>query len=518
VAVVALGFGIGACIRGGSDSGRARRKEGATSTTATAAGGAALAAGTVRLGVPEEPASLDPFDPKSRTPAGEALLSQVLPQLFRVDPAGREVGWLVDDASVREAPDGASATFSLRPGARWSDGSPISTDDLRFTLETVRGDAWPGPRAGYDHLTAVEGTGTSVAFHFDGRFPGWRRLFSGADFVLPAHRLSGRDLRVEWKQGPDVDGGPFRLGPVTPGLSVVLQRNDSWWGPKARAAAVDVVVVPDVRTMEQLLGRGELDVAWPSVTSNRIGRFRALPGVDVSVAAPGGALEALVANTMTLPVDRRLAYLGLANRDRFVDVLLAGEAAPAVSLSGPVPGGSPAGGSAGAATWATAGIEPAAGRLKGVVLTTLVADDEDELSPLLGRVLQQGASAAGANLELKSDESTKVDATWLPEGRFDLALLRTVAWPEPCWSCWFAEAGAGRGNVTRAKGLTALAAAADTDPAAVPALEARVRAEGLMLPLWRPRAVLAGRGVGGLVANSWSLGPFWSAESWTPAR
>ena len=100
---------------------------------------------------------------------------------------------------------------------------------------------------------------------------------------------------------------------------------------------------------------------------------------------------ALVANTMTLPVDRRLAYLGLANRDRFVDVLLAGEAAPAVSLSGPVTGTA-----GGAATWAAAGVEPAAGRLKGVVLTTVVADDEDELSPLVGRVLQQGAQAAGA--------------------------------------------------------------------------------------------------------------------------
>jgi hypothetical protein len=146
----------------------------------------------------------------------------------------------------------------------------------------------------------------------------------------------------------------------------------------------------------------------------------------------------------------------------------------------------------------------------------LVAATEDELSPLLGRVLQSGAQADGATVELKSDESTTVDGTWVPDGRFDLALVRTVAWPEPCWSCWFAEGNTGRGNVTRVKGLTTLAEAADRDPAAVSALETRVRAEGLMLPLWRPRAVLAGRGVGGLAANSWSLGPFWSAESWTP--
>ena len=51
--------------------------------------------------------------------------------------------------------------------------------------------------------------------------------------------------------------------------------------------------------------------------------------------------------------------------------------------------------------------------------------------------------------------------------------MRSVAWPEPCWSCWFAETGTGRGNVTRVKGLTALAEAADTDPAATTALETR---------------------------------------------
>jgi ABC-type transport system substrate-binding protein len=513
IALVAGGFGFGAWLRGDGEDGRAPTGAATSSTAAPGpGGGAGLPAGTVRLGVPEEPASLNPFDPKSRTAAGAALLGQVLPQLFRVDPAGRAEGWLVDDASVRTAADGASVTFSLRDGARWSDGTAITADDLRFTLETVRGDAWPGSRAGYDRVTTVEGKEDSVTFRFAEPLPGWRHLFSGPDFVLPAHRLAGRDLRVEWKQGPDLSGGPFRLGPVTPGLSVVLERNDAWWGGQAKATAIQVLVVPDVRTMEQLLERRELDVAWPPATSNRIGRFKALPGVGVSVAEPGGALEILVANTATLPPERRRAYLGLANRDRFVDVLLAGEGERAVSLRGPGPGAA-----AEAAIWATAGLEPDGGRLKDTPQATLVAAEEDQLSPLLGRVLQQGAQAGGTTLELKSDEATDVDGSWLPDGQFDLALLRTVAWPQPCWSCWFAEAGTGRGNITRVQGLTALAAAADSDPAAAPALEARVRAEGLMLPLWRPRAVLAGRGVGGLVANSWSLGPFWGAESWSPA-
>lgn len=502
--LVASGVGIGACTD--RNSKRDRAAPGGPTTTATAR---PPVGGIIRLGVPEEPASLNPFDPKSRTAAGAAVLGQVLPQLFRVDPGGRAVGWLVDDGSVRAAPDGASASFSLQPGARWSDGAPITVEDLRFTLATVTGSAWPGPSAGYDRLTGVDGDGSAVTFRFDGPFPGWRRLFSGADFVLPAHRLAGKDLRVEWKQGPDVAGGPFRLGAVTPGLSVALERNEGWWGPKAKAAAISVLVVPDVRTMEQLLARSELDVAWPPVTTNRVGRFRALPSVEVSVADPGGALESLVANSRSLAADRRLAYLGLANRDRFIDVLLAGEADRAVSLSPRLPDGA-------APAWPAAGVEPVAGRLKGAATSTLVSADEDQLSPLLGKVIQSGARTAGATVELRSDDSTVVDGSWLPDGRFDLALQRTVTWPEPCWSCWFADDSTGRGNVTRARDLNGLAAAADRDLAAAPALEEKVKAEGLVLPLWRPRAVLAGRNVTGLVANSWSLGPFWMAEAWTP--
>ena len=438
------------------------------------------------------------------------MLGALLPQLFRVDAAGRTAGWLADDATVRAAPDGSTATFSLRTGARWSDGTPITVEDLRFTLATVRGPAWAGPRAGYDRLTAVEENHGEVTFRFDGPFPGWRRLFSGADFVLPAHRLAGKDLRVEWKHGPDTFGGPFRLGPVTPGLSIRLERNESWWGGPARAAVIVVLVVPDVRTMEQLLARGELDVAWPPVTSNRVGRFRAIPGVEVSVAEPGGALEALVANTASVPAERRRAYLGLANRDRFVDVLLAGEADRAVSLAGPA--------AVGPATWAVAALDPAGDRLADAPTVTLVMADEDQLSPLVGRVLQTGAREAGATVELKSDEAGTVEGAWIPDGRFDLALVRTLSWPQPCWSCWFAEDSTGRGNPGRIKGLTALAAAADRDPAAVAALESRVKADAVLLPLWRPRAVLAGRGVTGLVANSWAHGPFWSAESWAPPR
>jgi ABC-type transport system substrate-binding protein len=474
--------------------------------------GSASAEGTVRLAVPEEPASLNPFDPRARTLAAAAILGEVLPQLFKVDPAGHAVGSVADEATVKEMPGATGAAFSLRPGAQWSDGTTMSADDLRFTLEAVRSGAWPGARAGYDRVTELAGDGPNVALTFDGPFPGWRRLFSGEDFVLPAHRLRGKDLKNEWTAGPDLAGGPFRLGTVTPGLEVVLERNDRWWGAKPKVRVVRVLVVPDVRTMEQLLERNELDLAWPPANSNRIGRFRALSGVHLSVAPPGGRIVSLVANTETLPTERRAALLRLPDRDRFVAVLLAGEARKATSLTAGDPGSGTWAEVPGAQDFTGAGLGPD-------VTTTLVASQEDPMAPLLGRVLESRARTKDAQLELKYAEATEVDGTWLPEGSFDLAVVDEVEWPKPCWRCQFGDASVGRGNVARVQGFEALAVAADRgEPSAAALLERRLRSDAVLLPLWRPAAVLAARGMQGTVANSWATGPFWRAEEWSLGR
>ena len=492
-------------VSGGGGSGDDGGGAAEPSTTTTAL---RPVAGFVRLGVPEEPASLDPFDPRSRAEAASSILGEVLPQLFRVRPDGRAEGFLADESTVREEPGQTGASFSLRAGALWSDGTPVTVEDVRFTLEAVRGPAWPGPRAGYDRVTAVDGAGAEVMLRFDGPFPGWRRLFSGGDFVLPAHRLRGQDLKAVWTGGPDVAGGPFRLGPVTAGLEITLERNDPWWGDGPRVEGVRVIVVPDVRTMEQLLGRGELDVAWPPTTSNRVGRFRALDGVDVSLAPPGGRVVSLATNTETLAAERRRALLALPDRDRFVDVLLGGEAERARSLAGP---------GEGEGAWATVRPDPERPGLDDEVLATVVASEEDPMAPLLGRVLESRARLREATLELKFADAGKVEGSWLPEGLFDVAVAEEVAWPQPCWRCWFAASSVGRGNVTRVidGGLDDLAARAERgDAAAVPELEGRVREDALLLPLWRASAVLAARGVEGVEANSWSVGPFWGAEEW----
>jgi len=343
-------------------------------------------------------------------------------------------------------------------------------------------------------------------------------LFSGDDYVLPAHRLRGQPLATVWGGGPDLSGGPLRLAGVTPGLEVDLDAVPNWWGGHSVAyGRVRVLVVPDVRTMEQLLARGDLDVAAPPATTNRIGRFKAVKGVAVAVAAPGGTLTALYANTEKLPDARRRALFALVDRDRFVSVLLGTDEA------GDAPSWSPrSGGASPRDVWHAVKVDPAAAKdaVSSSFTATLAAADYQPLANLIGRAIQTRLLDTKARLDIDVTDGAEVDGTWLPSGRFDLALTDEVQWPDPCWRCRFAGDAAGRTDWSRVHSLDSLADAADGDRASTPrlALETRLRADAIVLPLWRPRAVVAARGVRGATPNSWAPGPLWDVTAWSAAK
>jgi hypothetical protein len=462
------------------------------------------AGAALRVAVAEEPASLNPFDARSRTLAGAAVLTTVLPQLFAVDPGGKVHGSLVETGTESEG--GLRVDLSLRRGVRWSDGTPITAADLQFTLDVIRSDAWRGPRADYADISAIEGSGRDVVVRLRDRLPGWQRLFSGLDFVLPAHRLRGADLKVVWPNGPDVSGGPLMIAGRTPGLSVDLAPNPQWWGSHA-APRVTLLFVPDGRTMEQLLVRGELDVVFPPAVTNRAIRFRALRDVTVDLAPAGGDVVALVANTEKVSAERRQALLGLVDRDRFVAALLAGEADPVTAW--PVEARDGAWPSAAAVAHSDAPV------VRRGFTARLVAANEQPLAGVLGRSMQTRVLGTPTQIDLAFTDGSIVNGEWLRDGAFDVALAETVAWPAPCWRCVVGGDAIGRGNAVRVGGLDALAAAADHGDASAPAaIDRRLRDDADVLPLWRPRALVASRGMRGVAANSWAPGPLWNVDGW----
>jgi ABC-type transport system substrate-binding protein len=476
VAVVALLLATSvaaACTRHGDRPAPSSAAPSSTSTSSTAPGdGGAVdvplanhpRGGSVRVGVWAAP---DPADPGL---GGSAVRALVLPQLFVARPDGRWSPSLVEPTSDRTAADGRSATFRLRTGAAWSDGTPLTVADLARTMDTrfVAGvEAGPEER--------------SVVVRFTAPLPGWRRLWSGLDSVAaPA---------------PGVWGGPFVVASVTPGLETVLARNPGWVGGAPGGAFVDevrLVLVPDAVTARQLLGRGELDVVMPPAGTVRTKQLQALGGAEVATARNGGWSVSLLTNPAKLPVEKRRALLASVDRPAFVGTLLAGEASVLDGYAG-----------AEDATWSSVRGAGDVGGLKGSSVD-VVAFAEDPMATLVHRSMQKRARTAGGTLELRSAEVDRVEG-WLREGSYESGI---VSWLDPppsamCWRCRFGD--------------DAPFLAADAgDPAAVTAAEAALREDARVLPLYRPVTVVAWRptAVAGVKANGFAASGAWNAWEW----
>lgn len=464
---------------------------------------ATAADGSLRIGVPDLPATYNPFDIRARNHAAGQILSLVLPQLFEVTPDGRIVGRLVEDASIVER--GRTVRFKLAEGARWSDGTAITASDLAFTLGVITSAGWPGPDAGYDLLTSVTGRGRDVTYTFSRRYPAWRRLFSGEDYVLPKHRLDGQDLATAWATGPDIGAGPYLLKGSTPGLNVILTANAEWWGGGPGVRDLEVLTVPDATTLQYLFEQEELDVAWMPAFTERVREMEAIEGAEVDVAAPGGRIVSLYFQTEKVATDLRVASLDLVDRDRFTEVLLGGEASLATSWGALSEGGG----------WPRWYINTdAAGELDERDMAFAIAD-EDPMASLVARALQHRARSTPLAFDAVPLPNHLLFGEWLPQGTFDLVAATEVQWPDPCWRCRFDSAFVGETNWSRVTGLDDLATRADlgSDEAAAD-LERRLQEQAVMLPLWRPSAVVVSRNVTDVEASAWSPGPFWHVERW----
>src|SRR5882762_7105395 len=110
----------------------------------------------------QEPDTLHPF--RSTGTQTNALVYRLAVEgLTAAAPDGSPRGVLalevptVANGSVRLTPDGAmTVRWTLRPDLRWSDGTPLTSADIRFTWRSVMTDPRATTREGYDLITDIE--------------------------------------------------------------------------------------------------------------------------------------------------------------------------------------------------------------------------------------------------------------------------------------------------------------------------------------------------------------------------
>jgi microcin C transport system substrate-binding protein len=157
------------------------------------------------------------------------LFSLMYDSLLNTDPIdasftpGLASAWTISD-------DRLTFTFTIDPAATWSDGAPVTARDVAWTVATILD---PAHLTGHHKISLERFEKPEIiddkTIRFQARSVHWKNLLAiGSVQILPRHAFKGRNFNEINFDFPVVCG-PYRLGKVDEGISLVMQRVDSWW-------------------------------------------------------------------------------------------------------------------------------------------------------------------------------------------------------------------------------------------------------------------------------------------------
>jgi peptide/nickel transport system substrate-binding protein len=212
---------------------------------------APAAADTLRIGVADVPAVLDPI--LDRTQVADSLLPAMCDTLVALDADGRPVPALARTWTF--AADAKTLTLELRDDAKFADGSPVDATAVKASLDRARGLPQSARRA---ELGAVA--------HVDAETPTRVRIDLDRAYSPLLARLAGRAGMIARAAGEDGDeavcAGPYRFAERRPDGTLVLARDDAHWDRDAYPFAhVAFVPVGEAALRLARLRAGALDLA-----------------------------------------------------------------------------------------------------------------------------------------------------------------------------------------------------------------------------------------------------------------
>jgi peptide/nickel transport system substrate-binding protein len=185
--------------------------------------------GRLVLGVQGTFDSLNPFPVKGLTAAHgvagfviEPLMRRSLDEPFTLYP-------LI--ARAVEMPEDRSAiTFLIDERAAFSDGHPVTSEDVRFSFDLLRTKGRPNYRNSYDKVSGVETPDPrTIRFALSDAEDRELPLILGLMPVLPKHAVDPDAFEASTFQ-PLLGSGPYLTQTIRPGESVTYRRNPAYWG------------------------------------------------------------------------------------------------------------------------------------------------------------------------------------------------------------------------------------------------------------------------------------------------
>jgi peptide/nickel transport system substrate-binding protein len=306
-----------------------------------------VSGGTLRVGIGGFPDSLNP---------GNGLLSEsyTLYELMYdtpigITPDGSYVPELASSWSVSD--DGLTWTLELVDNAVFHDGTPLTSEDVKYTLELYRDTPdfpyLPSYGDVFEEIQAVDATHVTITTSDPiGNFES-RMLFM---YVIPKHIWELEDDPVAFQNEEMIGSGPFKLVQSEQGQFTRLAANKDWWNgaPNVDEVIFQTIENADARVAALVNGDVDMITEFPNTAVNTLQND---PNVEVVIADPVfGSLRDVFPNIVQpedCPVDEgglctghpalldlavRRALATAMDKQQIIDVALLGLGSPGLSM------------------------------------------------------------------------------------------------------------------------------------------------------------------------------------------
>jgi peptide/nickel transport system substrate-binding protein len=295
-------------------------------------GGGGGNADTVILGTTDKVVSLDPAGAYDL--GSQQLIGNMYQFLMSV-PAGENKP-SPDAAESCDFQDPKTYVCKLKPGLKFSSGDPLTSEDVKFSLERQLKIADPsGPSSLLASLKSVDATDPqTVTFHLKKADATWPFILTHNVAAIVPDEIYPPD-----KKQPDdkaVGSGPYTLTKYTPNQQAVFKINPEYNGSnKGQTENFIVQYYEQPSALKLAIEQGDVDVAYRSLSPTDIESLKSESDQGVKVVDGAGTeIRYIVFNVEKKPVDDvkvRQAIAQVIDRDAITEQIYKGTATPLYS-------------------------------------------------------------------------------------------------------------------------------------------------------------------------------------------
>jgi peptide/nickel transport system substrate-binding protein len=235
-----------------------------------------------------------------------------------------------DVAEKWETPDDKTIVFHLRPNAKFQNGQPVTSADVKATFESLIAPGFTSSKkSGYAAVDHIEAPDPQTVI-FKLKEPNGGMFDNLTLGILP----KGADTNT-YKTKP-IGAGPYKVVEFVSDDKVVLEAFDGWHGGAPKIKHVTVRIIPDATTRVLEMRRGTVNMEVNAIPFENVGEFEKDAKYQV-VKQPGSVYQYLAFNMKDATLKNvkvRQAIAHAIDRQKIVTDLLRGYGVPTDTMFG----------------------------------------------------------------------------------------------------------------------------------------------------------------------------------------